>query len=69
MAEPTVKMVNTKLYARCLVNSQIREAGEIVDLQEKAPDAEGKMQPFAATFGEIVPAAEAKKAAEKKDGE
>lgn len=56
MSEEKVKMVNVKLAARCLVNGQIREAGEIVDLQEKAPDAEGKMQPFAATFGEIVPA-------------
>jgi hypothetical protein len=52
---PEVKMVNVKLAARCLVNGQIREAGEIVDLQEKALDAEGNLQPFAAVFGEIIP--------------
>ena len=49
------KMVNVKLKARCLVNGQIREEGEIVDLPEKAPDAYGRgMHPYAETFGEIV---------------
>ncbi len=44
------KMVNVKLAARSLVNGQIREAGEIVDLPEKADDGGD----FAKTFGEIV---------------
>lgn len=65
---PEVKMVNVKLAARCLVNGQIREAGEIVDLQEKAPGPDGTLQPFAAVFGEIIPKkvaeAEEKKAEE-----
>lgn len=50
MAEAAVKMVNVKLAARCLVNNQIREAGEVVDLPETADDG----GPFAACFGEIV---------------
>lgn len=44
------KMVNVKLAARCLVNGEIREEGEIVDLPEKADDG----QPFAISFGEII---------------
>lgn len=52
---PEVKMVNVKLFTRCLVNDQIREGGEIVDLQEKAPGPDGTLQPFAAVFGEIIP--------------
>lgn len=42
--------VNVKLRARCLVNGQIREAGEIVDLPEKADDG----RDFAISFGDIV---------------
>ena len=45
-----VKMVNVKLAARCLVNGQIREAGEIVDLPEKADDGGD----YAKSYGEIV---------------
>lgn len=53
------KMVNVKLAARCWVNGQIREAGEIVDLQETALDGDGNEAPFAASFGEIVKPAKA----------
>jgi hypothetical protein len=60
-----IKMVNVKLAARCLVNGQIREAGEVVDLPEKALDAEGKLAPYAAVFGEVMPVAEAKVALKK----
>jgi hypothetical protein len=49
MAEQ-VKMVNVKLAARCLVNGQEREKGEIVDLPETTELGE----PFAVSFGEIV---------------
>lgn len=47
-----IKMVNVKLAARCLVNDQVREAGEIVDLPETTELGE----PFAVCFGEIVKA-------------
>ena len=47
--EKTVEMVNVKLHARCVVDSRIREAGEIVSLPKESPDLYGKMQPFAAT--------------------
>jgi hypothetical protein len=42
-------MVNVKLAARCLVNDQIREAGEVVDL----PEVTELGEPFAISFGEI----------------
>jgi len=45
-----VKKVNVKLAARCLVDGQIREAGDIVELPELADDG----KPLAAVFGEIV---------------
>lgn len=46
----TIKMVNVKLAARCLVNNQEREKDEIVDLPEFTEMGE----PFAVCFGEIV---------------
>lgn len=49
MAEK-LKMVNVKLAARCLVNDQVREAGEIVDL----PEVTELGEPFAVSFGEIL---------------
>ena len=42
--------VKVKLHARCLVDHQIREAGEIVELPDLADDG----LPFAAVFGQIV---------------
>lgn len=57
-----VRMVHVELAARCLVDGEIHDAGDIVLLQEKAPDAEGKMQPFAEVFGKIVTTEAAKKA-------
>jgi hypothetical protein len=42
--------VKVKLHARCWVNSEIRNKGEIVELPEFADDGE----PLAAVFGEIV---------------
>jgi len=62
----TVKMVNVKLAARCLVNGQIREAGEIVDLPEFGTDADGKQAPFAVSFGEVVKPGPVPKTDEKK---
>jgi hypothetical protein len=50
-----IKMVNVKLAARCLVNDQIREAGETVDLPETTELGE----PYAVSFGEIVKPAKA----------
>ena len=47
--------VKVKLHARCLVDHQIREAGEIVEMPELADDGE----PFAAVFGKIVGPADA----------
>ena len=47
-----VKKVNVKLAARCLVDGQIREAGDIVELPELADDG----KPLAAVFGEIIKA-------------
>jgi hypothetical protein len=43
-------MVKVKLHARCLVDGKVREAGEIVELPEKADDGGD----FATSFGEIV---------------
>lgn len=54
------KMVNVKLKARCLVNGQVREAGEVVDLPETADDGGA----YASTFGEIVRPAAANKPAD-----
>lgn len=45
-----IKQVEVKLAARCLVNGVIREAGEVVLLDEKATDG----KPFAACFGEVL---------------
>lgn len=64
-----IKMVNVKLAARCLVNGQIREEGEIVDLPEKALDAKGNLAPFAESFGEVIPAKAATEAARKAEEE
>lgn len=50
MPDVNVKMVNVKLAARCLINDQIREAGEIVDLPETTDFSE----PYAVLFGEII---------------
>lgn len=52
MAEPKIKMVNVELAARCLVNGQEREAGEVVDLPETTELGE----PYAVHFGKIVKA-------------
>lgn len=43
-------MVNVKLAGRCLVNGQVREAGEIVDL----PETTDLGEPYAVCFGEVV---------------
>ncbi|MEO8650609.1 MAG: hypothetical protein ABI539_15710 [Acidobacteriota bacterium] len=62
--------VNVKLRARCLVNGQVREAGEIVDLEEMAADGNGVMKPFAESFGDRVkPAAPAADSKTKAEGE
>jgi hypothetical protein len=57
-----IKMVNVKLAARCLVNDQVREAGETVDLPETTELGE----PYAVSFGEIVKPASSAKASETK---
>lgn len=43
------KLVQVKLHARCLVDGQVREGGEVVELPELADDG----KPFAVSFGEI----------------
>jgi hypothetical protein len=60
------KKVNVKLAARCIVHGQEREAGEIVELPEKADDGGD----LAAVFGEIVkaPAAAVSTPAKPDDG-
>jgi hypothetical protein len=50
------KTVKVKLKARQWVHGGPRNAGEIVELPETAPNLEtGDQEPFAELFGEIVP--------------
>ncbi len=57
--------VRVKLRARCLVDGKVREAGEEVDLPEKADDGGD----FAISFGDIVKGVRSlKEEAEKAEG-